>query len=134
MFEFARPLRVPVTAVLAVALAACGGSGGHGGHSGQEKIAAPVDGAEEVAVTAVDIDFEPDSLELAAGEPVNVAVTNEGETEHDFTLEEADIHVNVPPGESKTTALTIDEPGTYKAICSVPGHADAGMTVEIVVE
>ena len=135
MFQFATPLRLTVIAATALAVTACSGAaGGHAGHQGEEKIAAPVEGAEELTVTAVDIDFQPESLELAAGEPVNVAVTNEGAAEHDFTLEEADVHVNVPPGESKTTAVTIDEPGTYTAICTVPGHEDAGMTVEVVVK
>lgn len=135
MFQFATPLRLTVIAASALALTACSsGSGGHAGHQGEEKIVAPVEGAEELAVTAVDIDFRPESMQLAAGEPVNVAVTNEGATEHDFTLEEADVHVNVPPGESKTTAVTIDEPGTYTAICTVPGHEDAGMTIEVTVE
>ncbi len=129
-------VRYRVAAVSAVLLlaAACGSSGGHAGHGGEEKIAQPVEGAKESTVTAVDIDFKPDKLELAAGQPLNVTVTNEGEAEHDFTLEEADVHVNVQPGESKTTALTIDEPGQYKAVCTVDGHAEAGMTVAVTVK
>ena len=132
MFKFATPLRVTVVAIAALTLTACSsGSGGHSGHQGEEKIAAPVEGAETLPVTAVDIDFKPDSIELTAGEPANIEVTNEGAAEHDFTLEEADVHINVPPGESKASAVTVDEPGTYKAICTVPGHADAGMTIDV---
>ena len=121
-----------VAAVLV--LTACGSSSGdHAAHGGDESIAAPVDGAPAVTVTATDIDFAPATLELAAGETVNLTVTNDGQAMHDFTLEVADIHVNVEPGESQTTALTIDEPGTYEAVCTVDGHAEAGMTVEVVV-
>ena len=104
-----------------------------GGHTAMDEIAEPVEGAPEVEVSAVDIDFEPATLELTAGEPVNVKITNEGETLHDFTLEEADVHVNLEPGETKTTSLTVDEPGTYEAKCTVPGHAEGGMTIDVTV-
>ena len=130
-----------VTATLLLVLAACGGGGGTGtaasdhgdDHAGKEEIVPPVEGAKEVTLHAVDIDFDPATLELAAGEPLNVTVVNDGAALHDFTLEEAGIHVNVEPGESKTTSVTIDEPGTYQALCTVPGHASAGMTLEVVV-
>ncbi|HVM19429.1 MAG TPA: cupredoxin domain-containing protein [Egibacteraceae bacterium] len=120
-------------------LAGCGGAagdvsadGGHGGdHAGAESVHTPVAGADSATIRAVDIDFEPDSLELQAGEPVNVTVVNEGRIVHDFTLEEADVHLDVEPGESAQTSLTIDEPGTYRAICTVTGHENAGMVVEV---
>lgn len=124
--------------VLGALLAACGGStaagGGHGGdHAAQSSVHEPVEGAPEVTVTATDIDYAPATLELTAGEPTNVTIVNDGETLHDFTLEQADVHANVEPGESVTTSVTIDEPGTYQAVCTVAGHEEAGMTIEIVV-
>ena len=100
---------------------------------GSESMPGPVEGALEVTVTAVDIDFQPDALEIAAGEPTNVKIINEGETVHDFTLEAADLHVNIEPGETLTTSFTLDEPGTYEAKCTVAGHADAGMTIDVTV-
>ena len=126
----------------ALGLAACGGAetaddqpdDGNGGDGAAETVHPAVEGAPDVALTAVDIDFQPDTLQLTAGEPTNVTVTNAGEAEHDFTLEEAGVHVNVDPGTSETTAVTVDEPGVYKAICSVPGHTDAGMVIEVTVE
>ena len=147
------PLKGPVmaraaflitTILSAVVLTACGsGSGGGstagdegahgGGHAAADQIAEPVEGAPEVTINAVDIDFKPAKIELQAGEPMNVTVVNDGNTLHDFTLDDADVHVNVEPGETKTTSLTIDEPGTYKAKCTVAGHEDAGMTVDVLV-
>lgn len=112
----------------ALLLAACGGSSGTdgagaggygGGHMASESLTAPVEGAPEVTVTAVDIDFEPARMDVTAGEPINVTVVNEGETLHDFTLDAADVHVNVEPGESKTTSLTIDR-------CGQKGRPDSG--------
>lgn len=126
--------RFVAISIAALLLAACGGGGGHGGHSGGEKIVAPVEGASEVKVTAVDIDYKPATLELKAGEAVNVAITNEGDTTHDFTSEEAGVHVNLEPGDSKTTALKFDEAGSYKVLCTVAGHEDAGMTIDVEVK
>ena len=31
------------------------------------------------------------------------------------------------PGETVTAGITVDTPGTYEFLCTVPGHADAGM-------
>jgi hypothetical protein len=130
-----RPALLSITALLAVLLVACGGDaalttddagdgdatqtaddagdGGHGDdHAAQESVVEPVEGAPEVTVIARDIEFEPTTIELTAGEPTNVTVVNEGESLHDFTLEEAGVHVNVEPGDSVTSAVTVDEPGT----------------------
>jgi uncharacterized cupredoxin-like copper-binding protein len=93
----------------------------------------PVEGAEEVTVVATEMAFEPGALELVAGEPVNLTLVNGGEVEHDWDLDEAGAHLHAGPGEEVTQAVVVDEPGTYEAICTVPGHADAGMrmTVEV---
>ena len=32
------------------------------------------------------------------------------------------------PGETRTLTVTFDEPGVHVFRCSVPGHAEAGMT------
>ena len=125
-----------IALIVSLLLAACGGSGNDqgahgGGHAASESTAAPVEGASEITVKAVDIAFEPTTLDVVAGEPVNVNVVNDGETLHDFTLEAADVHVNVEPGETRTTSFTIDEPGQYEAKCTVEGHAEAGMTIDV---
>lgn len=135
-----RPTVLALAVAVALLLAACGGSSGAdgqaedaAGHMASESMAEPVEGASEILVNAVDIDFTPASFELVAGEPVNVTVANDGETLHDFTLEAADVHVNVEPGETKTTSFTINEPGRYEATCAVAGHAEAGMTIDVLV-
>ena len=122
---------------LVLLLAACGDSSNAGGHGGgqaaSESTAEPVEGASEITVNAVDIDFKPETIDLIAGEPLNVTVANDGRVLHDFTLEAADVHMNVEPGDSETTSLTIDEPGRYEAECTVESHAEAGMTIDVVV-
>jgi plastocyanin len=102
-------------------------------HHGAGMVVEPVDGAPEVGISAIDLDFEPGELELTAGEPVNVTVVNDGAIFHDWTLDEADVHLNVDPGEEAASAVVIDEPGTYEARCTVAGHAEAGMVMSVVV-
>ena len=124
---------IVVVAACAESTAATDDHGGHGGdHTATEQINDPVAGAAEISVSAIDVDFKPAVIEVKAGEPTNVTIRNDGQALHDFTVEAADVHVNVAPGETKTTSLTVPRPGTYEARCTVPGHADAGMTIEVV--
>ena len=130
-------LRLIVLALAGLLLVACGGAPvadtAHGGsHGDSDGVSPPVSGAPEATVTAVDLDFEPATLELTAGKPTNITIVNKGEALHDFTLEEAGgLHVNVPAGNEVTTAVTVKEAGSYRAICTVPGHEDAGMVVDV---
>jgi plastocyanin len=93
-----------------------------------------VDGAPELVVVGTDFAFEPAALHLDAGEPVNV-VFEASEGGHNFVVATDDPFALpiVDEGETTTGALTIDEPGTYELVCTVPGHAEEGMvgTVEV---
>jgi plastocyanin len=100
----------------------------------EQRAPTPVDGARAIEVSATEMAFTPASLSLEAGEPVNVTVTNDGDVFHDFDLDVADVHLGVDPGERATAAVTIDQAGVYEAICTVPGHAAAGMVFTIDVE
>lgn len=104
-----------------------------GGHSHEEEAPAPVEGAEEIAVSATSFAFEPDALTITAGEPVNLALTSE-DILHDFVVEDEGFHLSAETGETSTGALTIDEPGTYTVYCSVPRHRETGMEAILEVE
>jgi plastocyanin len=108
----------------------------HGGDDaghGPSTTVDPVPGAREVTVSAVELAFEPAALTVDAGEAVNLTVRNDGALFHDWTLDEAGLHLNVDPGEEVTTALALDTPGTYAAVCTVRGHAEAGMVMTVIV-
>lgn len=70
-------------------------------------------------------------LTVASGD--TITVTNEGASLHDFVADELGIAVDVPPGESVTIKIE-GESGEYGFICSVPGHAAAGMVGTLVIE
>lgn len=127
--------RLGLVATAAVLLAGCAAEaspdgGGHDDDHAEDTAA--IEGAEEVAVTATSMAFEPATLELDAGEPVNVVLTSE-DTTHDLTVDEAHFHLAADRGETTTGGLVFDEPGTYTGYCTVPGHRGAGMELEITV-
>lgn len=71
--------------------------------------------------------FSPSELEVAAGSMIEVQ--NSGAIEHHFVIDEWDINLTVPPGESAIAQVPSDLNAgeSFEFYCSVPGHADLGM-------
>lgn len=112
--------------------AGTGWMGDHMGWGGTAATTAPFGDAREVTVEAGDLWFQPDRIAVTAGEEVNLRVANTGAAFHDLTVPAADLMLDVEAGDAVVGGLRLDEPGTYEFYCSVPGHADAGMTGTIV--
>lgn len=91
------------------------------------------DGRSGVIVLA-DMRFEPSRLDAKVGVPMTVRLTNQGSERHDLNF--PSLHMPglegvesiLEPGETRTITLTFTEPGTHNFICTLPGHAAAGMT------
>jgi nitrite reductase (NO-forming) len=87
--------------------------------------------AQMVSVRATDsLRFEPSSLTVNAGQPVQVTLTNAGQMQHDWSLTQGatqPVKIVANAGQTAVGTFTIQQPGTYTFICSVPGHAAAGM-------
>ena len=81
-----------------------------------------------------DMRFAPNRIEAEVGVPLRVQLTNRGTERHDLSFQSLHmpglegVEAILEPGESRTITLTFDEPGTHTFVCSVPGHAAAGMT------
>lgn len=128
-----------VAAVLAVVFAGMAMSsvvdmGGHMRGTASGSADPEVAGAPTVRVVASDLAFDPTELTVAAGQPFNIEVANEGRVFHDLSIETVGFMLDVDAGTDATGSLTIDEPGSYTFICSVPGHAAAGMRGQLTVE
>jgi len=93
----------------------------------------PVAGAEEVMVIATDFSFDPDEMSVRAGQTVNLTLDNRGRLYHDLTIEGLGFVLTANAGERSSGALEVLQPGRYRFVCSVPGHAEAGMTGRLVV-
>jgi uncharacterized cupredoxin-like copper-binding protein len=132
-----RLLLAPLVASLSlVALTACSSS--------TSTSAAPRPGAGDnasaqmVAVQASDsLKFEPDSLTVKAGQPVQLTLTNAGQLQHDWSLDQGaaqPVKIVANAGQTAAGTFTIQQPGTYTFMCSVPGHAAAGMKGTLTVQ
>ena len=148
-----RALVIPLSLFLAAGLlAACGsddassstdrtsaeGRGDHmtsmdvmGGHHGESSDVA--EGVRQIEVTGSSFAFDPDEIEVAAGEDVATVLTST-DILHDFTIDELDAHVAADGGETATGGLRADEPGRYTFRCTVAGHREAGMVGTLTVE
>lgn len=96
---------------------------------------APSDGSSGVAdVVLEEMRFKPNRINAKVGVPLTMRLTNKGTERHDLNFES--IHMPglvgvesiLEPGETRSITLTFDEPGTHLFICTLPGHAAAGMT------
>jgi Cu+-exporting ATPase len=92
-------------------------------------------GATPITVTAKDVRFDPADVHVEAGRFAVLTFTNADPVFHDWTVEGVE-NVDVParPGQTAKLRFLMDEPGTYRIICTVPGHAAAGMTGTLVVD
>ena len=84
-----------------------------------------------IAINAFDIGFEPAMIQVDVPGIYTVTLTNDGGTLHDVTFADGTV-ISAEAHDSATGAVTITEAG-MTFICSVPGHADAGMTGEVTV-
>jgi uncharacterized cupredoxin-like copper-binding protein len=133
--------------ILTAALAAC---------SSAEPTPMP---KAQLSLTATDIAYDTNRLEVKVGQPVVVTLRNEGVLEHDFSIMEMphagevmaeeeesgmehdmsnlsmdpEIHVAPPVGKSLAVEFTHSTPGEYEYFCTVAGHKEAGMAGTLVV-
>ncbi|HET9345334.1 MAG TPA: heavy metal translocating P-type ATPase [Candidatus Limnocylindrales bacterium] len=92
-------------------------------------------GATQLAVTARDVRFEPPDVHVTAGRFAVLEFTNADPVFHDWEVEGlANVDVPARPGQIAELRFLVDEPGEYEIVCTVPGHAEAGMTGTLVVD
>jgi Cu+-exporting ATPase len=95
-----------------------------------------IDGAsQQVDVTAEGFRFSPADVTVRAGEWVALSFTNKDAVVHDWMVEGIpNVDVAARPGQTADLRFVLDEPGAYMVMCSIPGHAEAGMVGMLVVE
>jgi nitrite reductase (NO-forming) len=113
-----------LTAAVAVIVAIGAVTGGSGND--------PSTGSAEIVME--DLRFTPNQLNAKVGLPLSVRITNRGTERHDLNF--PSLHMPglegvesiVEPGATRSITLQFDQAGTHSFICSLPGHAAAGMT------
>jgi uncharacterized cupredoxin-like copper-binding protein/mono/diheme cytochrome c family protein len=99
----------------------------------QEAAGEAPDAAIAQNVTSFDIYFEPKEITISANTDVTFTLPNDGVSAHNFSIDELDISIDLPPGSTEETVINAP-PGTYEYYCNVPGHKEAGMVGTLVVE
>ena len=131
MRRFRRTMLVLV-AVVAVIGAACGtGSSGKGGGGTGDQAAA---GPSKATVTLSDFKIEPSQIDVAAGQPVEFSVTNDGPSTHTFAVKVGDKTYDtgeIQPNATQQLSVPALASGSYDALCTVPGHDKLGMTATV---
>jgi plastocyanin len=90
--------------------------------------------AVSLAVRARDLRFGPADLTVPAGAFAVLRFTNDDSVFHDWLVEGlANVDAGARPGQTQRLRFRIDTPGTYRVVCSVEGHAAAGMVGSLVV-
>jgi plastocyanin len=123
-----RRLRAPLAAAgLTLGLVACGGSGPT---PTPIPTATPAPAAIEIVTT--EFAYDPDDLEVPAGETVAIRLVNKGVVEHDLTIDALAVTIKVPIAGTADGTLPALEAGTYDFYCSIPGHKENGMVGTLV--
>lgn len=92
--------------------------------------ATAVAGDKTIDVTLADLSISPNKIDVAKGTHLFANVTNKGAIQHDFKLDGTKGTDLLSPGQTQKVDLgTIDK--TTQAWCTVPGHKQAGMVMDI---
>ena len=91
-------------------------------------------GAVQLEIHAGALRFSPAELTVPAGRFIIVRFTNDDPAFHDWMVDGlANVDAAARPGQTQRVRFRIDHPGTYAIVCSVGGHAEAGMVGVLVV-
>jgi len=91
-------------------------------------------GNGSVEVVMTEMRFSPNRIEAKVGQPVRITIVNRGAQRHDFAFSTIEmpnlqgVETLTQPGQSTTLTMTFDRARVYEFRCTIPGHAEAGMT------
>ena len=127
--------RIATLGAVVLVLAGCGGSDESASQEGEGKVvtiagvSANDHGTKDVSGEAEleldDFYFEPTVLRGDPGSQVTLELKNEGEEEHNFSIDAQNVDEDVAPGESATVKIKIPSSGEISFYCSY--HKDRGM-------
>ena len=105
-----------------------GEEGGKAAAPKPEATAKGPGGTLQLAASPTDLAFDKASLTSKPGK-VTIDFTNPAALEHNVAIEQdgKEIAVSETLAEGKTSVSADLAPGTYTFLCTIPGHAEAGM-------
>ena len=94
---------------------------------------APAAAVTAIEITAFDLGFTPGAVTVDAPGHYSVTLKNTGAAPHDLTFADGTTTGTVAPATSKTVEVDVPAAG-LAFLCSIPGHAAAGMQGSIAVK
>lgn len=89
-------------------------------------------------ITLTEFQIKPKGVTFQAGQPITFTIVNSGKIEHNLKLDAAVTDTALPevlkPGERATVSFTPKANGAFQYACTIPGHAQAGMTGTVTVK
>lgn len=90
---------------------------------------------KEFTVSGAEFSFNPQTVTIQSGEKVRLTFRNVGSAPHDWTIEGLGLKTKVIGGGAQDSLeFTAPARGIYNVYCSVPGHREAGMVGQLVIE
>lgn len=84
--------------------------------------------ANVITITAKDMAFDLDTIQVKVGVPVTIRLVNNDDMDHIFSVEALNIHSDqIGPNEVTEVTFTPQQVGDYQFICSYARHAKLGM-------
>ena len=115
-----------IVATAGLIFAGCGGGGSSKADSSATTAASGGGGGATLSVVTKDFVFEPTTLTATAGKPVTVTIKNEGQAEHNFSIESLKVNQDVEKGDTKTVTFTPTQSGPLQFFCEYH-HITKGM-------
>ena len=89
-------------------------------------------GERRIEVDLRNFEFRPGVIEVEAGQLIGFELTS-SDIRHTFNIPGTGIETEVRAGVPVVERFTFERSGEYTVICTIAGHADAGMVAKIVV-
>jgi uncharacterized cupredoxin-like copper-binding protein len=105
--------------------------GGYGSNTTAQKVqaAANISNSQQISVTGTEFSFDPSVITVKKGVPVEITFKNNGKYPHNLTIGDLSVATKtIQPGQQDTVTFTPAITGQFSFLCTVPGHADKGMT------
>ena len=92
----------------------------------------PEPGERRIEVDLRNFEFRPGVIEVETGQLVGFELTS-SDIRHTFNVPGTGIETEVRAGVPVLERFTFERSGEYTVICTIAGHADAGMVGKVVV-
>ena len=79
-------------------------------------------GGKTVVMVMKNVRFQPEQLEVPAGQGIRILLDNHDLFVHTFTVDDLDIDITIGAKGEKVVELPLLKPGSYELSCKVPGH------------